>query len=273
MDSLVLVALLLCGIYLAYKNTNNLLRYRKEKAYVTLYSDLLKNVEGAVERIDDYVEKTTDVEYKAKAQVIQLYAALTTDNQRIKECLDKLDYYDILFKGNAFDGHKATANSDSFIWTIMIMARARQLSMPDVVIDVFERLNKYEEDLQYFVEYQAVKGAYECLMEKNGEGVAFLKKLIVGEYEGYRYDKRLIGIYKRMGATMLAYVLEPIDDDYRQDLFSFALTLLGERLMKDLGIYEHFHEEQPAVEEAAVEETEEDVTEESEEVSEAKECE
>ena len=270
MDSLVLVALVLCGIYLAYKNTNNLLRYRKEKAYVTLYSDLLKNVEGAVERIDDYVEKTTDAEYKAKAQVIQLYAALTKDNQRIKECLDKLDYYDILFKGNAFDASKAVANSDSFIWTIMIIARARQLSMPDVVIDVYERLAKYEEDLQYFVEYQTVKGAYECLMEKNGEGVGFLKKLIVGDYEGYRYDKRLIGIYKRMGATMLTYVLEPIDDDYRQDLFAFAETLLGKSLMCDLGIFEHFHKEEPAVAEPAEEEPQ---TETVAEDSEAKKCE
>lgn len=272
MQSPLLIILLVCGLYLAFKNYANLKRIKQEKSYVALYSDMLKNEEGYDERINAYIAEGHNEEFTNKARIIQIYAALL-HNREVADLIGNLDFYSLVYTKDGFDSRKVTMNSDSFIWMIMSMACASQLSMADVVEGLYSKMDKYSEDLDNFVEFQVSKAVYESLMEKNTNGLEFLKDLIAGEYDGYSYDKRLIGIFKRIAAAVLAYAREEIDDFCKDDLHAFAGTLLGEKLLNDLGIYDRFKPytaEEVAEAGEEVSEGEETAAEESEETAEEK---
>ena len=82
------------------------------------------------------------------------------------------------------------------------------------------------------------------LLEKNFDGIKFLKTLLSGEYQEYKYDKNLIGIYKKIAASLLAYMAEPLDEGDDDLIKEFTETLIGSRFTKDLEIYDRFHVEE-----------------------------
>ena len=62
----------------------------------------------------------------------------------------------------------------------------------------------------------------------------------------------MIGIYKKIAASLLAYMAEPLDDGDDELIKEFTQTLIGSRFTKDLEIYDRFHVEE--VEEESSEE-------------------
>ena len=95
-------------------------------------------------------------------------------------------------------------------------------------------------ELEVRVEFQLAKAICNALREKEDAGVGFLTSLLEGSYTQYAYEKNMIGLYKRFSASTLAYSGEPMEEYYKNDLHSFAATLIGKNYLKELDILDKY---------------------------------
>ena len=232
------ILMILLLAYVLYRNMNMLGRYRHNKEYIECYQKMLSNDENAYDAICKYIEKEKSAEFISKANVLKIHEELER-NMDCKQTLDGIDLAEIFTVNGKLNQTKLTMNTDVFIWLYMDMAKARQLSRFDVMNSLMKKLDEVPE-LQNRVEYLLAKAIYNALNENEDGGVEFLNGLLQGNYTELGYDKGLIGLYKRFASSTLAYINEPIDDYYKEDLHAFANTLIGSNYMRDLEIYDKF---------------------------------
>ena len=241
MDLIFLVILIALTISMFSKNFKKAGQYRKDKTYIDIYTKILKNEEGAYDGLVSYLGSETDSCLKAKSNLIKTYVDLDKHPENVDSDIDEIDFmHDIFFDGENFSKEKIILNSEVFIWLILILSKARANTMIDVMNHINDKVSAYDEEMKDYVEYQVYKSAYLSLLEKNFDGIKFLKTLLSGEYQEYKYDKNLIGIYKKIAASLLAYMAEPLDDGDDELIKEFTQTLIGSRFTKDLEIYERF---------------------------------
>ena len=241
MDLIFLVILIALTISMFSKNFKKAGQYRKDKTYIDIYTKILKNEEGAYDGLVSYLGSETDTCLKAKSNLIKTYVDLDKHPENVDSDIDEIDFmHDIFFDGENFSKEKIILNSEVFIWLILILSKARANTMIDVMNHINDKVSAYDEEMKDYVEYQVYKSAYLSLLEKNFDGIKFLKTLLSGEYQEYKYDKNLIGIYKKIAASLLAYMAEPLDDGDDELIKEFTQTLIGSRFTKDLEIYERF---------------------------------
>lgn len=266
MNTVLLLVLIVLTILMSMNNIKRLKQYRKDKTYIDIYTKILRDTDGAYDELVNYIGSENDTCLKTKSELIKLYEDIK-DDKDLSE-FDEIDFVkDIFYDGEVFSKDRVTLNSEVFIWFILILSRARNLSMMDVMDNLYNKVSKYEENLNTYIEYQVFKASYNVLLEKNEDGVSFLKKLLNGEYTEYTYDKNLIGIYKKIAACLLCYAGEIVEESDEDLIKDFTTTLIGNRFTKDLGIYEKYS---PMVEdEKNAEETAEEPAKELEETSES----
>ncbi len=266
MNTILLLVLIVLTILMSMNNIKRLKQYRKDKTYIDIYTKILRDTDGAYDELVNYIGSENDACLKTKSELIKLYEDIK-DDKDLSE-FDEIDFVkDIFYDGEVFSKDRVTLNSEVFIWFILILSRARNLSMMDVMDNLYNKVSKYEENLNAYIEYQVFKASYNVLLEKNEDGVSFLKKLLNGEYTEYTYDKNLIGIYKKIAACLLCYAGEIVEESDEDLIKDFTTTLIGNRFTKDLGIYEKYS---PMVEdEKNAEETAEEPAKELEETSES----
>lgn len=245
MDLIFLVILIALTISMFSKNFKKAGQYRKDKTYIDIYTKILKNEEGAYDELVSYLGSETDTCLKAKSNLIKTYVDLDKHPENVDSDIDEIDFmHDIFFDGENFSKEKIILNSEVFIWLILILSKARANTMIDVMNHINNKVSAYDEEMKDYVEYQVYKSAYLSLLEKNFDGIKFLKTLLSGEYQEYKYDKNLIGIYKKIAASLLAYMAEPLDEGDDDLIKEFTETLIGSRFTKDLEIYDRFHVEE-----------------------------
>ena len=253
MDLIFLVILIALTISMFSKNFKKAGQYRKDKTYIDIYTKILKEEEGAYDELVSYLGSETDACLKAKSTLIKIYVDLDKAPELVEADVDGIDFmHDIFFEGENFLKERIISNSEVFIWLILILSKARANTMIDAMNHINDKVSVYDEEMKDYVEYQVYKSAYSSLLEKDVEGINFLKVLLCGEYHEYKYDKNLIGIYKKIAASLLAYMAEPLDDGDDELIKEFTQTLIGSRFTKDLEIYDRFHVEE--VEEESSEE-------------------
>ncbi len=241
MDLIFLVILIALTISMFSKNFKKAGQYRKDKTYIDIYTKILKNEEGAYDELVSYLGSETDTCLKAKSNLIKTYVDLDKHPENVDSDIDEIDFmHDIFFDGENFSKEKIILNSEVFIWLILILSKARANTMIDVMNHINDKVSAYDEEMKDYVEYQVYKSAYLSLLEKNFDGIKFLKTLLSGEYQEYKYDKNLIGIYKKIAASLLAYMAEPLDEGDDDLIKEFTETLIGSRFTKDLEIYDRF---------------------------------
>ena len=245
MDLLFLVILIALTISMFSKNFKKAGQYRKDKTYIDIYTKILKNEEGAYDELVSYLGSETDACLKAKSNLIKTYVDLDKHPENVDSDIDEIDFmHSIFFDGENFSKEKIILNSEVFIWLILILSKSRDNTMIDVMNHINDKVSAYDEEMKDYVEYQVYKSAYLSLLEKNFDGIKFLKTLLSGEYQEYKYDKNLIGIYKKIAASLLAYMAEPLDEGDDDLIKEFTETLIGSRFTKDLEIYDRFHVEE-----------------------------
>ncbi len=241
MDLIFLVILIVLTISMFSKNFKKAGQYRKDKTYIDIYTKILKNEEGAYDELVSYLGTETDACLKAKSNLIKTYVDLDKHPENVDNDIDEIDFmHDIFFDGENFVKEKIILNSEVFIWLILILSKARANTMIGAMNHINDKVSAYDEEMKDYVEYQVYKSAYLSLLEKDLDGIKFLKALLSGEYHEYKYDKNLIGIYKKIAASLLAYMAEPLDDGDDDLIKEFTETLIGSRFTKDLEIYDRF---------------------------------
>lgn len=236
MDKLLFVVMIGLLVFISYKNFTLILRYKHNKEYIESYRNVLNDSENAHNIISNYIETEKSLEYKNRAKIIKLYCELNK-NLEYTETLNSIDLKPIYFKSNKYDNKLVNLNSDSFIFIILSIAKAFACSKKDVIDVLIQKLQAIPE-LENRLEYQEVISFSNCLT--NNGGIDFMKGMLEGSYIDYVYEKRLIGLYKRIATSTLAYKNQQLDEYYVNDLHKFSSTKIGESILKSLGIYNSY---------------------------------
>ena len=244
MNDTVFIGLAILVVLISVYNAISLKDYRKDKEYVDTYGRFLRDEENAYEQINEYVKRNaSDPQFSNKGRVLKIYGDLECDIYD-RDNVYALDLKPIFYKKDKFNLKKTLINSDTFIWLVLDIVKAGSKSMMDVVDHIDRKVTALQPDLNKLVEFNLCKAAYEVIRERRGDGITFLKNLLAGEYEGLTYDKRLIGVYKNIAASLLAYSGEKIEETDAAQLETFAHKLVGHRLLKDLGLLDQYLKEE-----------------------------
>ncbi len=241
MQIIFLIVLIVLTVLMSINNFKKVGQYRKDKTYIDIYTKILKNEENAYDELVSYIEKESDVCLRAKSNLIKIYTDLDKNSDLVLKEIEEANFmHDIFFEKDTFSKDRVLLNSEVFIWLILILSKARKQSMVDVMNKLNEKVSLYENELSDYVEYQVYKSAYLALLEKGDDGTNFLKALLNGDYSNYKYDKNIIGILKKIAASLLAYTgaLEQGDESLISD---FSTTLIGHRFTTDLEIYDKYN--------------------------------
>lgn len=227
------------AIGLTIKNIQNIKGYNREREYANTYSKILRQDEDAYEAMENFIAVEKNETLKNKAKVILIYEKMTKGENPV-ELAKEVNYIPMFRDKAKFSPKLANRNSDVFVWLCLVYAKAKSLSMLDVIDELSKKLNAFDEDLENQLEYKLTKAAESALGDKDENKVEFLAKLLEGDYAGMVYEQRLIGLYKRIAASYQAYLNKPVDEFFENDLHDFAETLVGKCLMADLGIIEKY---------------------------------
>ena len=242
MQMIFLVVLIVLTVLMSINNFKKVGQYRKDKTYIDIYTKILKNEDNAYDDLVSYISTETDACLKAKSNLIKIYEDLDKNIDLVLNEIEESNFmHDIFFEKDTFSKDRVLLNSEVFIWLVLILSKARKQSMVDVMNKLNEKVSAYENELSDFVEYQVYKSTYMALLEKGNDGINFLKTLLSGEYANYKYDKNLIGIFKKIAASLLAYVGQPLDEGDESLISDFTTTLIGHRFTTDLEIYDKYH--------------------------------
>ena len=238
MDYMLFGFMALLLLYTVYRNVTLLKRYKQNKEYIECYKAILRGDENAYERICSFIDTRKDQEFAGKGRLLKLYEEI---DQKLpyQETLNAVNLEDVFYKNGKADKSRYTLNCDLFVWIYIIMAKARQISGFDVLNDLYDKV-KALQGMDDCLEYRETEAIYNALCEKEDGGVKFFTDLLEGNYTEYRYDKNLIGTFKRFAAATLAYGGEPMEEYFKQDLHSFAETLIGKSYLENLGIYDKY---------------------------------
>ncbi|MDO4198285.1 MAG: hypothetical protein Q4D13_04800 [Erysipelotrichaceae bacterium] len=256
MDLLIYAVLVLALGFVIYKNIFLIKRMKYNNRYIECYKAMLNDDEGAEALIDKTIAEEPSEEFKSKTRFFKLYYDMDKEDN-IRTCVDDIDMKAIFFNKGQIDRQKANLNSDSFLWLMMDMAKARKVSRFDVMDALLKKVTDIDE-LSNRLERKLVEVLYQSLKEEGDRGLPFFKEIIDGGYYEMQYDKQMIGLYKNISAVMLDVNGELFDEYYKEDLKKFVKTLIGGSFMKLVGNYDKFavvDEETETVEETVTEDT------------------
>lgn len=253
MDKLLFVIMIGLLIFISMKNISVIKRYKQNKSYIECYQNVLHGNENADQALDDYIEKEKSIEFINKAKIIKLYS-LVRSGSEYENTLNEINLKDIFYRKDKVDIQLTKLNSDAFIFIMLVMVKAYEVNNIEVIDKLVEKLNETSE-LQEQLEYQEILAFANALTKKEDNGSKIMHSLLDGTYTEYRYEKNMIGLYKRVASTTLAFNNEEFDEYFKQDLHKFAQNFIGEIFLKGLGLYETYKPEE-------VEETKEEVVEE-----------
>lgn len=245
MENVILIGLGLILLFVLYKNVGMYKRIKFNKTYVELFNKVLKeDNERAYEDVVEYVNKTENIEFKNKGRIFELYLELAKDLP-YEETLNELDFRELFYNGEKVSMEKVGYNSDTFVWIIALFARAKKHDKLEIIDAIMAKLKLYEDLLKNYVEYTLCLSVARAIKGEDDLGVSFMRQLIDGDYAKYKYDTRLIGIYKRIATSFLAYTHQELNEDEVNDIRLLAASLVGSFILKDIDMYEEYKPEGP----------------------------
>jgi|GEM_PF-3760583 len=235
MSNILIYILFVFMIFMSIQNFKILKNAKKGKGYIEAASAVFKEEVDAKEKLEKFVnDEKSDAMYLSKASLIETWFEL-----KEKGTCDSLNKYDtsLLFKtNNKLDDKQIDINADSFIWSILDMARSKNIGKEEYIDKFVESYSSV--DFADRMEYQLVLHFAKFL--KGDEDTSFFKTISQASEEGLKYDKRLVGIYRRIASLCLDIKGEELDDYSKEDLKTFAQSAVGKLLMCELNVFEKY---------------------------------
>ena len=232
------IFLIIILIFIVYKNVVLISRFKYNKKYMNLYQAVFNYHDDAYEQVLKFINETKSQEYKNKARILKIFSELDSGKDYSKT-LQELDLKSLYYKKDKLSYEQLKLNCDSFVFMMMLLAKAYNKKVKAFSKELLAKINEIE-GLENRIEYLEIIALNNCLNKYEDFGIAYAKMLHDGSYSEYDYEKNLIGLYKRIASTILAFNKILADEYYEADLHSFAKNLIGRNIMKDMGIYDAY---------------------------------
>lgn len=251
MDILLFIVMAVLLAYIVFSNIKLIKRYKHNKKYIESYQSIFHNKDNCFQTLETYMNSEDNSEFLNKAKIIKLYYQIDNDLD-YKDTLDSLNLREIYYTNGKLNPELVKLNSDSFIFMVLLIGKAHEKGNRESVDSLINKLNECS-DMNNYLEYKIVISFADILYSNNANGKDFMHSLLDGEYSEYQYDKKMIGLYKRIASCALVYIHEEIDEYFKNDLSIFAKAFIGECLLKSIGLFEKYA---PTNEDAEVKEDE-----------------
>ena len=195
-------------------------------------------------KADQMIAETESEVAKNKYRVLRLYGRVC--HKMYDSVVDELNEIDLdaLLK----DGDM-TENEDSFFYlyiTLPMMLHGD--GRDDLRAPIREKLAKYDETLDKAMLVRLSRACDKFFDQVDDLGKSTFYAFWEGDYAGLTYNKQLIGVYKNICASCLAWFYKKEDntaeyEDLMSILQDFANTGIGEKWLKALDLYKEFEEE------------------------------
>lgn len=240
MNGTLLLVMAAIVVLMLFNNIRKIKEMRKDNRYVDAYMKVLRGEEDAKENLNSYIEAETNETTKNRALIVKAY--VDDDPKSVIEAVN----YDLVFKPSGqYDTNHLVSISDTFIW--LILALSKYKDNREILDLVYSKV--FNEEFNKHVEYLVFKAAYEIISNKEEKDVSFLTSLLSGDYAEYKYDKQLIGIYKKMSVALLVYNGNAVDSEDEDMLKDFVLTQVGGRFLENLNLKEKYIVKEETVQE------------------------
>lgn len=240
MNSVLYYLMLFLLILMTINNFKKIRQSGNEKKFVEVYSKILKDAPDAKQTLEDYIKEEKKEYLLIKAKMLKIYMALLTPSEDVSSLVKELSLKPLFYLNGRYDSKWVVRNADSFIWIMLIMARANKVGNKYVVEKIYALLNEHENVLNKSLDYYIIKGEYACLVSNDEKDIEFLKNYMNGEYPPLTFEKRLTTLYKRETTCFLTYKGIEVDEFWKEDLSRFAKTMIGRSLMIALDLYEKY---------------------------------
>lgn len=239
--NLLLPILIILAIYMSFKDYKILKRHKSYKKYATLIDPVYKNNTSTfLKTVDSYIAEEKMVEFKNKARVLKLFSILKENKGGYQEVLDELDLKEILLdKSGKINKTKKLLNSDCFFWLLLSLIECDIHHNIDAVSAIESYLNQYDSALNRQLYYQMIK-SYISLIKGDNDSLKLYHRILDGDYFEFDYAKDLIGIFKRLSATILVYKGEELSSEDEDLVYVFAKGQAGQFVLKELRMYEKY---------------------------------
>lgn len=265
MDKMIFIGLGVVLLFLIYKNFSMYKRIKLNKNYVGIFNQIFKqDNENAYADIANYIAETENEEFKNKGRIFKLFIELR-DGLPYENTLADLDFTPLFYEKDKADYQKISFNSDTFVWIITVMTKASKKGQSELIDEMMQKLALHHELLANRIEYVLCKSVSDSLKQEADLGIPFMRALINGDYEEYKYDTRLIGIYKKIATAFLAYNHQELGEYEIEDIRMLASSLIGTFILQDLDMYEEYGPKAEVIEDENLENSEEPETERLEE--------
>ncbi len=236
-------------------------RQKKNQKILDLL-DLVHEPDKFFPAAETYVATQKDSEFRAKGYVMKLWGdTLYEKDEDFRKDLEALDLSvligDLSRKESGYD-----LNEDSFFYLYMAIPNRlyyrKNSELMNLLEVKMETVSDQLSDTLLLAMHQAAMKLYE---NKDDCGKEFFRKVLDGDYGGYRYSRNMIGIYKNCITIMLARIYQNEGnqegfDSLADDMKAFSEKRLGERWLKELDV--KLPEESEAKSEEETEEKESD---------------
>lgn len=237
----IIVVIGLLFIYFSMRKNSALIKRSKQsKSYITCTNAIFANDEDVLAKINNYIATEQSEEFINKARVLKAFIELQEEIDP-SATLGALDLHDLIYTKNKIDAKKFMYNSDTYVWSIMTYIRAYAKNDEATMHKLYEILNKEYDVVNGDLCIHVFNNIAKALSEKDEEAINFLRRVNEGDYASYIYDKQIIGFYKYLSLTILAYLGEALSEDALEDMHTFADMKVGKFVMRDLGIHEIYY--------------------------------
>lgn len=240
MDYLMFVVLIAILAVIIFKNFTLFLRAKFNRKYIALYRKMLTNPLKSYDEIVAFLKEEKNEEYRTKIAILKMECELLLSKD-YKETFEIIDYSNLFETKNKIDHKKININSESFIFILMTMFKLKECNDYITLEDIKNKM-KQTSGIEERLEYAMVENTCEYLKGDKNK-VSFYNKLLEGNYTEYRYDKQMVGLFKRFSQSILAYDGQNVED-YEYELQQFAKSTVGHTFLEQIGIYDRFKEEE-----------------------------
>lgn len=216
-------------------------RQKKNQKILDLL-DLVHEPDQFFPAAEAYVTGQKAPEFKAKGYVMKLWGdTLYEKDDNFRKDLEALDLSvligDLSKKDSGYD-----LNEDSFFYLYMAIPNRlyyrKNTELLNLLEEKMETVSGQLSDTLLLAMHQAAMKLYE---NKDDCGKDFFRKVLDGDYGGYRYSRNMIGIYKNCITIMLAKIYQNEGnqegfDSLVDDMKAFSEKRLGERWLEELDV-------------------------------------
>ena len=184
---------------------------------------LIEDKDAFLQKAQEEIDASKTNEDKTKFEILKLWGEVYhQEYTEFDEIVSSLDLECLL-------ANKKMNNDDSFFYYLLAIPNLLQADgQIDKIHTMMDKVNT--EEYTHRLDYALAVACNAYYENKEDRGQKFFQDLLDGNYEGYTYYNKLIGLYKQIAGTMLVPIYKESNDERYEEMADLAKSFYETRI-------------------------------------------